>query len=64
MMYKIFFKLDGNIFYLDDLTDDLQASWTLHPEHVMEFHEGIAQVLVDILQDKYPKLTLETTFFL
>lgn len=64
MMYKIFFKLDDNIFYLDDLSDDLRASWTLHPEIVMEFHEGIAQVLVDILQDKYPKLTLETTFFL
>ena len=65
MTYKIFFKHYTEVFFVELLDNCLEVSWTTHARNAMEFDgEEQAQKMVDILQDKYPKLTLETTYFL
>lgn len=65
MNYKIFFKHYTTVFFVEMLDDCLSVSWTTDQEKAMLFEdEKQAQAMVDILQDKYPTLTLETTFFL
>jgi hypothetical protein len=62
--YKIFFRIEKLVLFVSNTLDNLEPEWSFNPEEAMEFDQQTAQTLVDILQDKYPDITIETSFFL